>query len=103
MSFGESMFSAGFNQKTVKEDLVVKANHTFLRQYLLGKTLENTRRLSTEEYHKGLPSGASWPYLQAGQPMGSMAQCLLRMSILHRLLDCIYTVLFSRFDPRAQN
>jgi hypothetical protein len=27
MSFGESVFSAGFIQKTVKEDLIVKGNN----------------------------------------------------------------------------
>ena len=27
MSFGESVFSAGFNQKTVKEDLIIKGKY----------------------------------------------------------------------------
>jgi hypothetical protein len=27
MSFGESMFPVGFNQKTIKEDLFVKGNY----------------------------------------------------------------------------
>ena len=29
MSFGESMFARGFNQKTVKVDLFVKVNHVY--------------------------------------------------------------------------
>ena len=41
MSFGESVFSAGFNQKTAKEDLFVKGNHVNPRRYLCGKTLED--------------------------------------------------------------
>ena len=30
MSFGESIFSAGFIQKTIKADLYVRINHAYL-------------------------------------------------------------------------
>ena len=40
MNFGESMFSAGFNQKTVKEDLFVKGNHKILPRKQREKTPE---------------------------------------------------------------
>jgi hypothetical protein len=49
MSFGESMFSAGFIQKTIKMDPIVRLNHVYPRWYRLGKTLEHSRRLSTED------------------------------------------------------
>ena len=44
MSFGESVFSAGFNQKTAKEDLFIKGNHGILPQKQRGKTLEDSPR-----------------------------------------------------------
>jgi hypothetical protein len=47
MSFGESMFSAGFIQKTIKEDLIVKGNNGIPPRKQCGKTLEDFRRLST--------------------------------------------------------
>jgi hypothetical protein len=51
MSFGEFVFSAGFIQKTTKEDLVIKGN----------KTLEHSRRQTTKGW-------AKWPRKWAGQP-----------------------------------
>ena len=54
MSFGESMFSVGFNQKTAKEDLFVKGNHGMPPRNQRGKTLEDSRRLSTEARHMSL-------------------------------------------------
>jgi hypothetical protein len=77
MSFGEYVFSVGFVQKTVKEDLFVKRNHVIPQRNQRGKTLENTKR----------------------QPVSLQLLC----RFLHCLLDCIYTVLSSRFDPRVQN
>ena len=56
MSFGESMFLAGFNQKTAKEDLFVKLNHGIPPRNQHGKTLEVSRRLSTEAGHMSLTS-----------------------------------------------
>ena len=48
MNFGESVFSAGFNQKTVKGDLFVKGNHGIPPRDQRGKVPEDYRRLSTE-------------------------------------------------------
>jgi hypothetical protein len=60
ISFGESVFPAGFNQKTAKEDLFVKRNHGNTPQELHGKTLEDSKRLSTGAGHETLPGGAGW-------------------------------------------
>ena len=48
MSFGESVLSAGFNQKTAKEGLFIKGNHEIPPRNQHGKTLEDFRRLSTK-------------------------------------------------------
>ena len=66
MSFGESVFSAGFNQKTAKEDLFVRGNHEILQRYLCRKTLKDYRRLSIEVGPEPLPCGASRSHLLAG-------------------------------------
>ena len=58
MSFDESVFSAGFNQKTVKEDLFVKGNYGIPSRKQRGNTLEDSRRFSTKVDPKGLPCGA---------------------------------------------
>jgi hypothetical protein len=52
------MFSAGFIQKTVKEDLIIKGNNGIPLQKQHRKTLEDSRRLSTEDDHKRLKCGA---------------------------------------------
>jgi hypothetical protein len=52
MSFGESVFSAGFIQKTVKENLIVKGNNGIPPRKQHGKTLEDSRRCSTEDDHE---------------------------------------------------
>ena len=57
MSFGESMFLAGFNQKTAKEDLFVKGNHGIPPRYLRGKILEDSMSYSTEARHVTLTYG----------------------------------------------
>jgi hypothetical protein len=44
MSFGEPVFSAGFNQKTVKEDLFVKVNHVYPPRNQFEKTPEGNPR-----------------------------------------------------------
>ena len=77
MSFGEYVTAGGFNQKTIKEDLFIKANHVYPRRYRLGKVLEDTRRCSTEADPEVLPCGAGQPHLQADQPMGPSGQPLL--------------------------
>ena len=48
MSFGESLFPAGFNQKTTKEDLIIKGKYGVPPWYLRGKTLEGSRSHITE-------------------------------------------------------
>ena len=58
MSFSESLFSAGFIQKTVKGDLFVKENYEIPTRKQRGKILEDSRRLSTEADPEGLPCGA---------------------------------------------
>jgi hypothetical protein len=59
MSFGESMFSAGFIEKNDKEDLFIKGNHGILPCKQRGKTLEHSRRQRTEVELERLTSGAS--------------------------------------------
>ena len=89
MSFGESVFSAGFNQ----EDLFIKGNHGIPPHNRCGKTLEYSRKLSTEAGHMSLTCGAARPHMQAGQRLGSTSQPLVAKSVLHHLLGCIYAVL----------
>ena len=89
MSFGESVFSARFIQKTVKVDLDVRINRAYSRRKQLQKVPEGSREHHTEAEGEMAPGGA-------GQP-------LLRMSVHHRLLGCIYAIHSSQFDPRAQD
>ena len=103
MSFGESIFLAGFNQKTAKEDLFVKGNYGIPPYKQRGKTLEDSRRLSTKSDPETLTCGADQPHLQADRPMGPTWQPLVTMSVLHRLKDCISAVYSSWFDTRAQD
>ena len=63
MSFGESVFSAGFIHKTIKGDLFVKGNYGILLRKQRGKILEDSRSLSTEADPEGLPYGAGQPHL----------------------------------------
>ena len=69
MCFGESMFSAGFIQKTAKEDLIVEGNYRILPRYLRGKTLEGSRRQITEAALDPLPCGAGRPIGGAARPL----------------------------------
>ena len=103
MSFGESVFSAGFIHKTVKGDLFIKGNYGIPTCKQRRKILEDSRRLSTKADLEGLPCGAGRPHPQAAWPLGPPVSLYVTMSVLHRLLDCIYAILSSRFDPRAQN
>ena len=82
MSFGESMFSAGFIQKTIKGDLFVKGNYGIPPHKQRGKILEDSRRLSTEADPEGLPCGA-------GRPLGPPISLRVAMSVLYHLLGCI--------------
>ena len=103
MSFDESVFAGGFIQKTVKEDLFVKANHVYPQRNWRGKTLEHSGRQPTKADLKGLTCGAGRPHLQAGRPMGPTCHPPLRMSVLHRILDYIYAIYSSQFDLRVHN
>ena len=103
MSFGESVFLAGFNQKTAKEDRFVKGNHGIPPRNRCGKTLEDSKRLSTKAGHMSLTCGADQPHMQAGRPLWVSLVSLVATSVLHSLLGCIYTVYSSRFDPRVQD
>ena len=93
MSFGESMFSVGLNQKTTKEDLFVKGNHKIPPRNRRGKTLEDYRRRITEAEPVSLTCGASRSHLEAARPVGPPYQPTVAMLILHHLLGCIYAVL----------
>jgi hypothetical protein len=95
------MFSAGFNQKTVKEDIFVKANHVYPQQDQCGRTLEDSRRQTTVADHMFLTCGAGWLHLQAGWPMGPTCHPLFRMTVLHCLKDQIYAIVLSQFDLRV--
>ena len=93
MSFGESVFSAGLNQKTAKEDLFVERNHGIPPWDQCGKVPEDSKRLSTEAGLDPLTCGASRPHLEATRPLWVPPVSLVVMSVLHRLKDCIFTVL----------
>ena len=96
MSFDESVFLAGFIQKTIKVDQIVKLNHVYPQQKLTQKVPEDSRRHHTKAEDEAPPSGVS-------RPLGPTCHPHIRMSVLHRLNDCIYAVLSSWFDPRAQD
>ena len=90
--FGDFMTVGGFNQKTVKEDLFVKANYIIPRRNQLGKTLEQSRRQLIETHAYVSECGTGRPHLQADWPVGPTWQLLLRMSVFHCLKEQIYTV-----------
>ena len=103
MSFGESVFSARFNQKTVKGELFVKGNHGIPPRDQCGKVLEDSRRFSTEAGLDPLTCGASRPHLEAAQPLWAPLVILFVISVLHCHLGCISTVISSQFNPRAED
>ena len=96
MSFGESMFPPGFNQKTAKEDLFVKGNHGIPLRDQRGKVLEDSKSLSTKAGLNPLTCGAA-------QPLWAPPIILFVMSVLHHLLGCISAIISSQFDPRAED
>ena len=59
MSFGESVFPVGFNQKTTKEDLIVKGKYGIPTWHLRGKTLEGSRSHVTKVEAHPLIGGAA--------------------------------------------
>ena len=97
------MFSAGFNQKTIKGDLFVKGNHVIPPRDQRGKVLEDSRRLSIEAGLDPLTCGAVRPHLETAWPLWAPPIILLVMSVLHRLLGCVLAVISSWFDPRAED
>jgi len=66
MSFGESVFLAGFIQKIVKGDLFIKGNYGTPPQNKHGKTLEHSRRQITEAKTEALSGGARPTYRSSG-------------------------------------
>jgi hypothetical protein len=96
MSFGESVFLAGFIQKTTKRDLFVKGNFRIALRHQRGKDLEGTKRQTTEAW-------ANWPWKWAGRPATEPKWAHLAMSVPYRLRVCIYAILSSRFNPRAHD
>jgi hypothetical protein len=89
MSFGEYVIYVGYIQKTIKRDLHVKGNHKIPPWELCGKTLEDSRRLSTEAGNEALPCGAGRHHLRAAQPLGPPISLPAVTSVSHRLLGCI--------------
>ena len=79
MSFGESVFPAGFNQKTAKVDRIVKVKYGVPSRYLCGKTLEGSIRQITKARLDPLPCGASRHVGGAAQPLWAPPISLLRM------------------------
>ena len=63
------MFPSGFNQKTAKEELIVKGKYRVLPWYLCGKTLEGSRSHITEAKGHPLKGGAAQPLGAAAQPL----------------------------------
>ena len=92
MSFGESVFSTGFNHKNVKVDLHVRFNCAYPPRNEHQKTLEDSRGLHAEAESEGLPGGAIRPHLQAARPLGPPVDLCVAMSVLHHLLGRIYVV-----------
>ena len=74
MSFGESVFSAEFIQKTVKVDLYVRINHAYPQQDWHQKDLEDIRghhaeverRLAPPTGQPALRAHQSVPYCNVG-------------------------------------
>ena len=93
MSFGESIFSAGFIKKTIMVDLHVRFNRAYPPRNGHKKTLEHFRRQIIKAKTEALLGGARRPHLQARQPLGPPVSLCIAMSILHHLLGCIDAVL----------
>jgi hypothetical protein len=68
MSFGEFIFSAGFTQKTTKEDLNIKRYHGIILWRIHRKILEDTKGLHTKASLESLPGRASQPHPCATRP-----------------------------------
>jgi hypothetical protein len=82
------VFSAGFNHKTAKEDLLVEENHIILQDKQRGKTLEDSMRLSSEAEPEPLTCGAGWSHMQADRSLDpqSASGLLRRFSTALRIV-----------------
>ena len=78
MSFGESVFPAGFNLKTTKEDLNVKRKYRIPPRHLRGKTLEGSKSHVTKAEGHPLIGGDA-------QPLWAPPINLAAMSVSHHL------------------
>jgi hypothetical protein len=76
MSLGESMFLAGFNQKTTKEDLNVKGKYGIPPRHPHGKTLEGSRSHATKAEDEA-------PTCGAGRPIGGADRSLWDPPVSH--------------------
>ena len=85
MSFGESVFPTGFNQKTTKEDLIVKEKYGVPPRYLRGKTLEGSRSHVNEAGDKRMTYAAARPHYQAPWPPMGPPISQLPTSVFHHL------------------
>ena len=65
MSFGESVISTVFIQKTIKVDLHVRFNCAYPQRNGHQKTLEDSRGLRIEAERQRLQGGAGQPHLLA--------------------------------------
>ena len=68
MSFGESVFSARFIQKTIMVDQHVRFNCAYPQQNRHQKVLEDSRGLHTKAEDERLPSSATRSHLQGPAP-----------------------------------
>jgi hypothetical protein len=80
-SFGKSVISTGYIQKTIKADLHVRVNYAIPLRNLCEKVLEDSRGHHTEARGRTLPCGAGWPKLQAAQPLSPPVSLLIAMSV----------------------
>ena len=74
------MFLAGFNQKTAKEDLIIKGKYGVPPRYLCGKTLEGSRSHVTKAEGHPLIGGAAQPLGGATRPLSTPPISLITMS-----------------------
>ena len=81
MSLGEYVFPAGFNQKTVKEDLIVKGKHGIPSPYLRGKTLEGSRSHVIKAEDQRMTCGATQPHCLVARPPVGPPISLIAMSV----------------------
>ena len=63
------MFPVGFNQKTTKEDLIVKGKYGIPPPYLRGKTLEGSRSHVTVAEDQRMTCGPPSPTVRPPGPL----------------------------------